>query len=301
MLGAIDIGGTKIALGIVDENGKILLESEFATALVMHDPQSGIQKMIEFFSNSSYAVKGIGIGCTGPVYTETGSLGIISFLPGWSGLNIVAALQEHFDIPIALDNDANAAAMGEWAWGAGKDTRNFIMVTVGTGIGVGMVLNGQLYHGGYGGHEEMGHHVILAQGGPQCFCGASGCWESLASGTALQKWAAENDPNQRQLTGKELCQLAESGDAFAKKAVERTARFLAIGVANLVTLLLPDKICLGGGLMNAWHLFEPAIHEIIAQHCGLVPYRNVEIVQSVFKGKMGLVGAAQLCKNHLNK
>jgi glucokinase len=285
MIGAVDIGGTKIAAGVVDEAGKILFSREFATAPVKNDPGEGVRRIASIFQEAGLALEGIGIGCTGPVYPESGSLGVIEFLPGWTDLNLV---------PAAIDNDANAAALGEWAWGAGRGVERFMMVTVGTGIGVGVVLHGKVYHGAGGAHPEMGHHVILDGEGPQCFCGARGCWESLASGTALERWVEENSPFKTHLTGRQLCELAVTGDEFACKAVHRTAHYLGVGLSNLITLWMPDQICLSGGLMKARDLFLPEIRRVIAQNCGLVPYERTALVEPQLGGDAGMVGAAQV-------
>jgi glucokinase len=196
-------------------------------------------------------------------------------------------------VPVAIENDADAAALGEWAWGSGCGTSTFLLVTVGTGIGVGMILNGKLYRGVGGAHPEIGHHVV-DPGGPLCFCGAHGCWESLACGPAMERWAQANHPDGLRLTARELCSLAEQADPHAQAAVQRTARYLGLGLANLVTLFTPQRIALGGGLLQSYSLFLPTIREIVRTNCGLVPHSQVQIVPATLGPEAGLAGAARV-------
>lgn len=299
MIGAIDIGGTKIAVGMVDEDGHVLASMSCPT-----DPESGVENAIQHMADLLWktaavaggSFSGLGIGCTGPVYPDLGTIGKVEFMPGWEGANLVQNLSIQMGVSVAIENDADAAVLGEWAWGAGKGTQTFALVTVGTGIGVGLMLTGQLYRGvGYA-HPEMGHHVI-DPAGPPCFCGAHGCWESLASGPALEHWAQQNHPRPNALSAYELCTLAEAGDGDALAAVNRTSQYIAIGLANLVTLFVPECIALGGGLMQAYPLFKDQIESTIRSSCGLVPHEKVKIVPAALGAQSGLVGAARVWLN----
>jgi glucokinase len=214
----------------------------------------------------------------------TGTLGPNEFLPGWEGINLVEALQREFGLQVALENDADAAALGDYMWGAGKNVDRLIYITISTGIGGGIVLDGRLYRGADGSHPELGHHVIDPSG-PQCFCGARGCWESLASGPAL---AREGKMDSAQ----EVCAAAGRGDQTALKAVEREGYYLGLGLANLVTLFVPNIISLGGGVMRSHHLFWDAIQATIRKSCGLVPYEKTILVPATPGLDTGLVGAA---------
>jgi glucokinase len=294
MIGAIDIGGTKIAAGMVDEAGHVLASMACPT-----DPESGlenaVQRMADMLQKTAAAAggsfSGIGIGCTGPVFPELGTIGKVEFMPGWEGANLVQIISDKIGTQVAIENDADAAALGEWTWGAGKGTRNFMLVTVGTGIGAGWVLDGKIYRGVDAAHPEIGHQTIDPNG-PLCFCGAHGCWESLASGPAMEKWVQAQNPKPRPLTARELCVLAENGEPEAMSAVRRTAHYFALGLANLVTLFLPECIALGGGLMQAYPLFKDQIELAVRSSCGLVPYEKVSIVPAALGAESGLVGAA---------
>ena len=170
-------------------------------------------------------------------------------------------------------------------------------MTVGTGIGAGLVLDGKLYRGVGGSHPEIGHHVIDPSG-PACFCGAHGCWESLASGPAMERWAQAQHPQGTRKDARQICANAERGDALAQAAVQRTAYYLSIGLANLVTLFSPERIVLGGGLMQSFALFKDEIERTIQANCGLVPHEKVGIVQAALGADSGLVGAACVWYSH---
>ena len=176
MIGAVDIGGTKIAVGLVDEAGAVLSRLELPTA-PGRGPADGLERITaalrETVRLAGGELQGIGIGCTGPVDPRSGIIGANAFLPGWQDLNLAAELQREFGVSAAMENDADAAALGEYAWGAGCGSNRFIYVTVSTGIGGGLVFDGRLYRGMDGSHPEIGHHVIDPTG-PQCFCGARG-------------------------------------------------------------------------------------------------------------------------------
>lgn len=290
MIGAVDIGGTKIAVGLVSESGAVLGRIETPTdpdgeaAVAVAQITDQLHQLITRVPGAG-RLNGIGIGCTGPVDPLTGLLGRIEFLLNWEGFNLVQALSQAFNVSVALENDADAAALGEAAWGAGRAAKRFIYLTISTGIGGGLVLDGQLYRGVEGAHPEMGHHVIDPNG-PLCFCGAHGCWESLASGPALAKRAGLP-------TAWQVCEAALQGDPSALAAVADEGRYLGLGLANLITLFTPDVIALGGGVMESHNLFWTAIHETIQQNCGLVPFEKTHIVRAALGADTGLIGAAR--------
>jgi glucokinase len=300
MIAAIDIGGTKIALGIVDHQGKVLVKKTMPTQ-AGSGAQDAVQRMVALLKACMEEVRqpieGIGIGCTGPVYPQLGTIGKLVFLPGWEGFNLVKAVEDEFGIGAALENDADAAALGEWVWGCGKGKKLFMLVTVGTGIGVGLVVEGKLYRGVNGTHPEIGHHFI-DPAGPSCSCGGKGCWESLASGPAMEKWAQIHHPQEKYFTAKELCQMADTGVVLACSAIERTAHYLGVGIANLVTLFTPEMIALTGGLISSQHLFLPIIKDTVQHLCWYVPFEQVQIIAVPPNVDAGLRGAAQVWVCH---
>ena len=240
-------------------------------------------------------VSGIGIGSTGWVYPFTGEFGDVDFLPGWKGSNPVNDLAREFGVRVALENDGDAAALGEAAWGAGKGKSRLIYVTVGTGIGGGIILEGRLYRGADKAHPEVGHHVIDASG-PQCTCGFRGCWEALATGPALAAWfnakAQAADPQARALTAKEIFQCARQGHPLACEAVARETYYLGLGLANLINLFVPERIVLGGSIMKSMRLED--LRKVIAQGCRFVPFEKTELALASLGDDANLIGAAQV-------
>jgi glucokinase len=299
MIGAVDIGGTKIAVGMVDDKGKVLSRMEAPT-----DPNrysDGIELIAHMLRKTAQRAKaeltGIGIGSTGPVDPIRGEFGDVDFLPGWRGKSPVKDLSAIFNVHVALENDADAAALAEAGWGAGRNRSRLIYVTVGTGIGGGIVLDGQLYRGVDGAHPEVGHHII-DPAGPECTCGFHGCWESLAAGPAMAAWfesqAPSDYPYRRGTTAKRICELAQDGDKFAMQAAEREAYYLGLGLANLINLFTPDAIVLGGSVMKSAPLFLDRIRAVIRQGCRFVPAEKAELALASLGEDTNLIGAARV-------
>jgi glucokinase len=300
VIGAVDIGGTKIAAGIVDANGRVLTRSQVPTNADggYRSAFDAVAQMLRRAEKEiGQRITGIGIGSTGPVYPLTGEIGDVNFFPNWKGENPVKDLERAFQVGVAIENDADAAALGESGWGAGRNKFRLIYVTVGTGIGVGFIFDGKVYRGVDYSHPEIGHHLIDPSG-PSCYCGFSGCWESLATGPAMESWMASiipaDYPHRETLTAKKICDQARAGDGFALRAVEREARYLGLGLANLVTLYVPDAIVLGGSVMKSSDLFMNTIHKIIAASCHFVPYERTEIALASLGEDANLIGAARV-------
>jgi glucokinase len=290
MIGAIDIGGTKIAAGMVDHRGRVLARLEQPTA-----PERGFEDALARMTQmlrevTGDRIGGIGIGCTGPVDPIRGAIENASLLPGWQGAELVSRLADQFGVAVALENDADAAALAEGAWGAGQGKRRFLYVTVGTGIGAGIVLDGRLYRGVDGSHPELGHQVIDASG-PPCYCGARGCWESLAGGPAMVAWMNAASPGE--WTAERICRLAEDGDDLALRAVEREGHYLGLGLANLVTIFCPDMIALGGGVMKSSHLFLERAAAVVRGICTQVPAAKTLLAPAGLGADTALAGAAR--------
>jgi glucokinase len=299
MIGAVDIGGTKIAVGIVDDGGKVLSRMEAPT-----DPDrysSGIEIIARMLRESAATagaeLSGIGIGSTGPVDPIRGEFGDVDFLPGWRGKNPVQDLAQIFNVRVALENDGDAAALAEAGWGAGQNRSRLIYVTVGTGIGGGIVLDGQLYRGVDGAHPEVGHHVI-DPAGPECSCGFRGCWESLAAGPAMVAWIESHAPaaylHRPGITAKRICELAQEGDEVALRAVEHEAYYLGLGLANLINLFTPDAIVLSGSVMKSAALFLDRIRAVIRGGCRFVPAEKTQLTLASLGDDTNLIGAARV-------
>jgi len=300
VIAAVDIGGTKIAVGMVDDGGRVLSRAQCPT-----DPEGGyraacarIEHMLRETSQAAgEKITGIGIGSTGPIDPFIGKFGEVNFFPNWRGENLVSDLGQAFQVTAAMENDADAAALGEAGWGAGQNRTRLIYVTIGTGIGVGAIFDGRLYRGVDGAHPEIGHCVIDASG-PPCCCGFNGCWESLAAGPAMVSWLENNMPadypHRANLTAKRICELAQAGDDLARRAVGREAHYLGLGLANLVTLFTPDAIVLGGSVMNSADLFLDGIRSAIHRCCRLVPFEKTELTLASLGEDANLIGAARV-------
>jgi glucokinase len=300
VVGAVDIGGTKIAVGVVDDCGRVLSRMECPTDAHL-GYAAGLERIVrmlrETARDASVDISGIGIGSTGMVYPMSGMFGDVDFLPGWKGFNLVEDLKRAFHVRVALENDADASALGEANWGAGKGKSRLIYVTVGTGIGGGIILDGQIYRGVDMSHPEIGHHVIETTG-PLCSCGFHGCWESLATGPAMAAWFEANTTKDlgypAKLTAQQICELAQQGDEYAMRAVEHEAYYLGLGLANLINLFVPDMIVLGGSVMKSAALFLPGIRKVIRQGCRFVPFEKTELAPASLGENANLIGAARV-------
>ena len=299
MIGAVDIGGTKIAVGIVDSDGRVLARTQAPT-----DPDhysAGIDAIAcmlrETAKQASVELSGIGIGSTGPVDPMRGEFGDVDFLPGWRGQSPVNDLARIFNVRVALENDGDAAALAEAGWGAGRNRSRLIYVTVGTGIGGGIILDGKLYRGVDGAHPEVGHQVI-DPAGPECSCGFHGCWESLAAGPAMVAWVESHAPTDYKhgagITAKRICELAQQGDEVALQAVEHEAYYLGLGLANLINLFTPDAIVLSGSVMKSAPLFLDRIRAVIRSGCRFVPAEKCELTLASLGDDTNLIGAARV-------
>ncbi len=293
-IGAVDIGGTKIAAGIVREDGTLLHRIDCPTEakLGFSNAVGRIESTLRQLVDRCGSIDGIGIACPGPLDPLAGIVGNVGTLPGWENGQLAAEVEARFGLSVAVENDADAAALADYAWGTAQPSSTLIYVTVSTGIGGGIVQSGQLYRGVHGAHPELGHQLIDPSG-PLCYCGLSGCWESLASGTAMSTHFQTVAPECGSLTAAEICELARRGDPRAGQAVKRTAHYLALGLANLVTLFAPESIRLGGGVMRSSDLFLEDVRAQVLRICTQVPAEHTSIAASCLGPDVGLLGAAQ--------
>ncbi len=299
---ALDIGGTKIAVATVREGGELIREASLPTESE-RGFASGMARIREsvlaLLRDSGWTVEslgGIGVGCAGPVDPGRGTIDNPFTLPGWEGGNIVAALGEAFSCPVALENDADAALLGECWRGAGRGKDPVLMLTFGTGIGGAAFVSGALLRGAKGAHPELGH-VIADPSGPSCYCGARGCFESLASGTALNTAAEGGGFGDARM----LLARAATGDPTAGALRARALAATANAAWTLLHALLPERIILGGGMMDEhYEPFAEAVRGAIARATAL-PGRLVSVARAELGNRAGLVGAASLVFKHLRR
>jgi glucokinase len=296
----VDLGGTNLrvaayapASGFLDTI-QIPARVQAGRDAVVLDMCSGIQKLRDIFS-SKLSLKGIGIGSPGPLELPEGRLRNPPNLPGFDGLELRAAVQQVLGSPVVVENDANLAALAECVVGKGKalGVNSLCMLTLGTGVGSGIVLHGKIWHGMNGMAGENGHNTIYADG-ERCSCGNHGCLEMLASATAVRRRAlqmigAGKSPGLTSLekrspdfSSREISELAIAGDADAKKIFEEVGCALGMGLAAVVNTLNLPLYVVGGGLINSWKLFSPALFAEL-RHRSYV-YRLTDPERSVARG-----------------
>ena len=295
---AVDLGGTHLRTAAVDENGNIYNRTKSSTP-----DASNPNEIVKGIVNAARACErefGIASTCVavpGTVNIETGTVLTIPNVRSLKGFNLAAALRSELHHPVIIENDANAAAMGELWKGAGRDTRTMICITLGTGVGGGIILDGKLWRGVDGSAGEIGHTTIEPHGGIICGCGSEGCLEVYASATALVRMLKETDSPLRaveDLTAQRIYAAAQDGDQVALKVFTRMGEYLGIGLAILVNILNPEMIVIGGGVANAWQLFgEHAIQEMRSRAFPL-PGSRVMVKPAECGDNAGLLGAARL-------
>ncbi len=304
---AVDLGGTQVRVVRCDEAGTIYAHARTDTPAlegpnaVIDQIQRLIGEMREGLSDDE--IIGIGVGTPGPVDGRTGVVYEAPNLQGWINIPLRTILHERTGLPVEVGNDANAAALGEWLFGSGKGTDNFVYVTISTGIGGGIINDRALLLGRKSIGGEVGHMVVQA-GGYRCGCGNFGCWETLAAGPALARHAAEavatgaptslrEIATQRVLTPGDVAAAARAGDMVALQIMEREGEYIGIGLVNILHLFSPDRIALGGGVMKSADLFMPALHRTV-QTYAMTPYRDTDIGLATLGDHTGVLGAAAL-------
>jgi glucokinase len=299
----VDIGGTNTRVGLLTADGALIARRSAPTR-----PERGNAAALEtlvgliesLISDHSGTLDAIGVAVTGPVDLQTGIVDNPYTLRGWGPTNLVAPLRERFGVTVQIENDANAAALGEWWQGAGQTSRRLAVVTIGTGIGVGLLVDGHVQRRPDGSHGEAGHHV-LDPNGPQCYCGARGCWEILASGPAVARTAlsaralpllAEIPRDNHDAIADAVITAALNGEPAATQVLDRIAQWIGLGLVNLIAFFMPDTIVLGGGVgARCFNLMAPTITSTLEQHQSLVPTdTNLAVAQT--GDDAGLLGAA---------
>jgi glucokinase len=287
---AADLGGTKLAVGVVDTAGQV---ADYREEPVLQG-KAGIQRLVELVGRMKddwHEAVCVGVGATGLIEWSSGT---IVWAPdsGYSGSPLRSVLLEATGLPAVIDTDVNMAAYGELRFGAGRGAVNMVVLTVGTGVGCALVLEGKVFRGARGFAGEGGH-MTVNWNGPRCRCGGSGCLEAMCSGTALQE-AVARVSGERQ-TGKAIVAAARSGDQQALMAVQEAGHWLGVGIASLVNLLDPERVVVGGSLAGAGELlFGPARRSleqlVVGRQARLLP----EILPARLGRRAGVIGAGAL-------
>ena len=304
----IDIGGTKAIIAVYTNGGLVgRTRVESQSAATPMDYLDGIKDAARAALRAAGNSKltGIGIGCGGPLDKKSGSVVAAPNLPGWDNLPLTRIFSEEFGAPAYLDNDATAAALGELVFGAGRGVENFVYFTVSTGIGGGIVIGGKIYRGSDDNAAEFGHHKIVADG-PPCTCGDRGCLESFASGKSIARRAKEaallldlaNRPSWADdldgLTAERVASEAARGEPLALEVWLDCMTYLGIGVANVVSILNPELVIIGGGVSKAGDLLFEPVRKVAHERAMYPLAENVRIVPAKLGDDVGLMGAVAL-------
>lgn len=312
----VDVGGTNIACGIVNDNCKIIARSKVKTneqgkaeyAEVLEKIKSAIRIACDEAEIALSAAHSIGIGCPGTCNSDSGVVEYSNNL-GFLNVPLRKDLEDEFKIPVYLDNDANAAAFGEFIAGAAKGAKSTVVITLGTGVGSGIVIDGKVYRGANFAGGEIGHTVIVTDGAP-CTCGRKGCFEAYSSATGLVRMttqAIERDPKSimarmiredGKVSARTAYKAMKEGDSTAKAVTEEYVKYLSCGIANVINTFQPDILCIGGGVCNEGDtLLKPLKAAVAEQIYSKRSAKNTDIVICSLGNDAGIIGAAMLYKS----
>jgi len=309
LVAAVDLGGTKILTALVSSRGKVLVKRHHPTMAAEGPPAvvrrilSGINQLLSSRRAAS-GVSSLSIAAAGAIDMERGVVTKSPSLPGWVDIPLRSIVAEAFQLNTIIVNDANAAALGENYFGAGRGARNLIYITVSTGIGGGIIINGELYLGASGGAGELGHMTIDING-PRCNCGNTGCLEVLASGTAIAKEARRRlgqgeksslsdivGGRVEDVTAEKVALAAQGGDALATAVVARAATYLGAGMVNLVNIFNPEVIVVGGGVAKMGDLLLNPVRQVVQERAFPQLAQTVHILPAQLGDDAGIIGAA---------
>ena len=306
----VDLGGTNLRVAAVDDTGALLDKLTLATRSrepresVVRDMREAIQALREKLADVG-ALSGIGVGVPGIIYMETGTLRQSPNLPGWEGFPVRQEIEQLLGARVWLDNDANVAALGEFWLGAGKGQRSLCMVTLGTGVGGGLILDGKIWRGFLGFAGEVGH-IVVSESGARCACGGQGCLESESSASAIVRKArkaltegrspalSRGMQQGREVTSEMVFESAQAGDAACQAILQSAGRYLGSALAGLVNTLNLPLYVIGGGVAAAWDLFSPAMFEELRNRSYVFCEGATLVEKALLKGDAGLYGAACL-------
>ena len=307
----VDVGGTKVLGGVVDQSGKILTTSRKDT------PKQGGEALTQTIADvilelkREFAVASVGVSAAGFISKDRKTILATPNISGWNGINLEKEISSRVNLPVVIENDANAAAWGESCYGAGRGENQLLMLTVGTGIGGGVVINGALHRGTYGIAAEFGHMRVVPEG-HLCGCGARGCFEQYASGNALMRHAREaiaaspdashnllarGNGTIEGLDGRHITEAAKAGDMVALAAFNTTAQWLGAGIASLAVIFDPACVVIGGGVIDAGEILLAPTRAAVERY---MPFQgkhpSPRIVAASLGNDAGVVGAADLAR-----
>jgi glucokinase len=298
----VDLGGTNLRTALLSADGDILDKRKEATHAedgrekVVARLIDNITRQREIAVQRGMHVMAVGVGAPGVIRMDKGIVVKSPNFPDWNNLPLRDELEKSLRIPVNIENDANAAAIGEQWRGAGQGIDSMILLTLGTGVGGGIILNNKIWQGADGMAGEVGHMTLIPDGRP-CGCGNTGCLEMYASARGIVRSYREASgmteaTQASEVTSATIYEAARNGDAVALRVMKDMGRLLGIGIANLINIFNPQMIVVGGGVKDAWDLFIGATHEEIMRRAFQVPAERTKIVPSMLGDDAGMIGAA---------
>lgn len=307
----VDIGGTNVKIALVDFDGKIIYSNTVPTRAEMgyeagvNNIKQAIKELMGETGANAKTIEAIGFGLPGQIDYKEGIVKNLPNIPGWVNIPLAKIMEDEFSIPTRLDNDVRCAALGELNFGAGKNCENLICITVGTGIGSGIVLNGKLVRGATNAAGEIGHIKMDMTGGPLCGCGDYGCFEAYASGPAIVSMAKEYISGGKSAKYKEMAadgiitpyivaQAALQGDAVSIQIFKQMGKIIGTGLTSVINLLNPEKIIIGGGVADAGDILLEPIRKTILDRAMPIQAAAVSVVPAQLANSAGVIGASLL-------
>ncbi|GFP21465.1 glucokinase [Candidatus Hakubella thermalkaliphila] len=307
----VDIGGINIKTGLVEDSGHILYKRvvqarpEEAVKVILQEVMDLVGEIIKFAEEKGIRFRGIGIGAPGLIDSQEGIIRFLTNFPKWKDVPVGELFNKTFNLPIFIENDVRAAALGEHKFGAGRNKEHLICLAIGTGIGSGIIIDGQLLKGSRQFGGEVGHMTVLPDG-PPCACGNRGCLEMMASARSVTRRAMEALSRQEEtsllkvykekgaITPEDVAQEASQGDLVSRRIYEETGQWLGIGVASLINIFNPEMVIIGGGVANAGELLLEPVRREVQDRAMPVLRDSVSIVLAELREEAGVIGAASM-------
>ena len=311
----VDVGGTNVKIALVDKKGEIKFpktvptRAEMGYEYTIGNIQQSIKDLISEAGIEKNALEGTGFGFPGQIDCDKGIVRLAPNIPGWVNVPISEIMQKEFNVPVKVDNDVRCAALAELNYGAGVGCKNLICITVGTGIGSGLIINGKIVRGASNAAGEIGHIKLEMHDGLLCGCGDRGCLEAYASGPSIVAMAKEyvmggKSAKFREIAGSIdaitpaiVAQAANEGDAVAKKIFEIMGEYIGIGLTSVVNLLNPEKIVIGGGVADAGDILLEPLRKTLKSRTMPIQGGAVEVVPAQLGNTAGIIGSSLLIDN----
>lgn len=315
----VDLGGTTTKMALIDDSGKVLEKWAIPTSKVdngsriVADINASIQNKLKASHMTPESIRGIGIGAPGYIDVDSGFI-YEAINIGWRNYPLKKEMEKQTGLPVVVENDANSAALGEMWRGSGRGTRNLICVTLGTGVGGGIISDGTVLHGVCGMAGEIGHMTVIEKGGAPCNCGKHGCLETVSSGSGIRRMGLEaldyNDSDsclralfeqKGDITAEDVFNCAAEGDALSAAVVDKAVRYLGYVLGAVSVAVGPEKIVIGGGVSHAGSQLMDPLNSYFKKYSLPIIYNHCSLVTASLGNDAGVIGAAWLVKTKLKQ